>query len=584
MQRHHGDRGAALLMLISIVAALAILATALTSVTIAQMRATATDRTRKNVQDYAEAALDNAVTFAKQNLTTHPMTSTSTWLTPAELAAAFPAGTFPPGATVTYLVYDNCANGRPSVTTDSNGDGMMWIEVTIVYTNPKGKTTTSRMRVLVTQKSQSVLSSFPRAVLFSDSNIQASGSGNTGDFYAVNRDGTPDVSGSPYPTSIMTGGNFVGNSTMDLAAPGTSTQSVGIKANGTSSTPGHTFNDVTTGSSAHVGLLSDYFDQATQADLGDQAQTGMGPAGKGFANASATVYTTKTALLAACSYNATTKTYTASTDLAYNSSTTLLLNTAGTTYNFKSLYVTGNLTLNSTTTTNTSALYVSGNFTISGPTSANSFGPIYVGGTISWTGASTSPRMAISTVNYLNPTAGPQPMFAGIIGVSGTYDLTLGNTWVNGNAGTSDVAINFAGPASGTASTVMCPLLSTTEKTVTSGEVDCGTLAKPVIYFMQCDNDGLYSNTCEWGSTGTFYGLMVIMEASITLSNGDGVQPNIVGSLLCGCPNSTDITIEDQSMVCYNQAVIDAVTNSALTTTTVVTTVVQGSWQELPGK
>jgi Tfp pilus assembly protein PilX len=583
MQRQYGDRGAALILLISIVAALAILATALTSATIAQMRATATDRTRKNVQDYAEAALDNAVTYAKQNLTTHPMTSTSTWLTPAELAAAFPAGTFPPGATVTYLVYDNCANGRPSVTTDSNGDGMMWIEVTITY---KGKT--SRMRALVTQKSQSVLSSFPRAVLFADNNIQAGGSGNTGDFYAVNRDGTPDVSGSPYPTSIMAGGNFVGNSTMDLAAPGTSTQSVGIKAHGTISTPGHSFIDQTTG--ANVGLLSDYFDQATQADLGDLSQTGAGPAGKGFANASAPVYTTKTALLAACSYNSTTKTYTASTDLAYNSSTTLLLNTAGTTYNFKSLYVNGNLTLNSTTTTKTSALYVSGNFTISGPTSANSFGPIYVGGTISWTCSSASPHLSVSTVNYLNPTAGPQSLWAGIIttqqssGAGSYFDLILGDTWITGNAGTSDVAINFAGPASGSASTVMCPLLSTTEKTVTSGEVDCGSMTKPMIYFMQCDNDGLYSNTCEWGSTGTFYGLMVIMEASITLSNGDGVQPSIVGSLLCGCPNATDITVEDKSLVCYNQAVIDAVTNSALTTTTVVTTVVPGSWQELPGK
>ena len=77
--------------------------------------------------------------------------------------------------------------------------------------------------------------------------------------------------------------------------------------------------------------------------------------------------------------------------------------------------------------------------------------------------------MAISTVNYLNPTAGPQPMFAGIIGVSGTYDLTLGNTWINGNAGTSDVAINFAGPASGTASTVMWPISASVCSTSSPG-------------------------------------------------------------------------------------------------------------------
>ena len=41
-------------------------------------------------------------------------------------------------------------------------------------------------------------------------------------------------------------------------------------------------------------------------------------------------------------YNSATKTYTASSDLEYNNtSTTLTLNTAGTTYNFQKLYVNG---------------------------------------------------------------------------------------------------------------------------------------------------------------------------------------------------------------------------------------------------
>jgi len=87
------------------------------------------------------------------------------------------------------------------------------------------------------------------------------------------------------------------------------------------------------------------------------------------------------------SYNSSTDTYTASGDMEYNNtSTALTLNSNGYTYNFQSLYVKGNLVLNGTTTTNTTDLYVSGNFTISGPTSTNKFGPIYVGGTISWKG------------------------------------------------------------------------------------------------------------------------------------------------------------------------------------------------------
>jgi hypothetical protein len=110
MHGYSRERGSVLILLIGITAALAILASTLVMVVVNQQRATATSRERKTSLYYAEAALDSAVAFAKTkaNVSTHPMTSVpgTPWLTPAELLAAFPSGVFPPGATVTYRVYD----------------------------------------------------------------------------------------------------------------------------------------------------------------------------------------------------------------------------------------------------------------------------------------------------------------------------------------------------------------------------------------------------------------------------------------------------------------------------------------------
>lgn len=174
---------------------------------------------------------------------------------------------------------------------------------------------------------------------------------------------------------------------------------------------------------------------------------------------------------------------------------------------------------------------------------------------------------------------------------SGPYDVVLGNVWVDGNAGTGDVAVNFSAPSSGTvstASTIMCPLLATTEKTCTNGYINMGTLTKPMVYFMQCDNDGLYSNTCEWASTGTFTGIAIIMESDVQVTGGNSgtswQTANFVGSLMAGCPVTPDITMSGNSSVCYNQKVIDNLPSnlqSILRTTT--TTSVPGTWQQLSG-
>ena len=109
-----------------------------------------------------------------------------------------------------------------------------------------------------------------------------------------------------------------------------------------------------------------------------------------------------------------------------------------------------------------------------------------------------------------------------------------------------------------------------------------------MVYYMMCDNDELYSNDLEWGSSGTFYGLMVVMEACATFSGGNGTTPVVVGAVFNGTPYKSgtsdsvyDITLSGSTTIAYDQAILDAVTNSAITTETTTTQIVQGSWQQL---
>ena len=301
MHRHTSQRGAALILLIGITAALAILASTLVMVIMNQQRATADTRSRTKSFYTAEAALDSAVQVAKLNKT---MSTTAEWLTPADLAAAF-AGAFPAGATVTYRVYDDLATVNYNIKWDQGGptsattpDHMVWVEATVTYLKK-----TTRARILIKQSTEPFAAALPKAVTYSDTGIKLL---DHSDIYAVNADGTPDTSGSPYPTAISAGGTwlpttpsgnaevgrFTTNSSTDLAAPGYTTQSLGVHVNGSVSLAGtifnsasthsitgagHTFNDVTIAPGT-IGYLSDYFDQKAQASLADEAQQGGTPA------------------------------------------------------------------------------------------------------------------------------------------------------------------------------------------------------------------------------------------------------------------------------------------------------------------
>ena len=255
----------------------------------------------------------------------------------------------------------------------------------------------------------------------------------------------------------------------------------------------------------------------------------------------------------------------------------------------------------------TTDLYTGGSFTISGNTAnltganADQFGPVYVTGIADWSCGSTSARLGIQTTSatttaYSGPTT-PGPMYAQLFLIDGDtngdyvsgrgpYEVVLGDVWVDGNAGTGDVAVNFSAPASGTASTIMCSVLATTEKTCTNGYINMGTLTDPMVYYMACDNDELYSNTCEWASNGTFTGIAIIMEAAVQVTGGNNgaswQTANFIGSLMAGTPVTPDITMSGNSSVCYNQSVIEnlpANLQSILRTTT--TTTVPGTWQQL---
>ena len=241
-------------------------------------------------------------------------------------------------------------------------------------------------------------------------------------------------------------------------------------------------------------------------------------------------------------------------------------------------------------------------FTISGATTAlkDWLGGVYVyakssssdpsldRGTIDWSGtASVTSRDYTQQSVPTSDAAQPKPMWLGrYFSRDGDYDDEYGNVWVPGNSSTSVVFDSTA------ASTVFCPLLSTTEKTTVSGNIAFGSRIKPMVYFFVCDNNGIYPQVVEWTDTGTYFGLMVINESTIDFSDDTSLTyPTVEGAVFAGCPydpthtsgmSMSDIVLNDSCSIAYNQAVVGAIATSSLKTTTTVTQTVPGSWQQLP--
>ena len=57
-----------------------------------------------------------------------------------------------------------------------------------------------------------------------------------------------------------------------------------------------------------------------------------------------------------------------------------------------------------------------------------------------------------------------------------------------------------------------------------------------MVFFFMCDNNGIYPQVVDWSGTGTFYGLMVINESTIRITNGVAGTPSVQGAVFAGCP------------------------------------------------
>ena len=768
MHRYTSQTGAALIMLLGMMAALAVLAAMLVMVVVNQQYATA--NVRKNTQSLYinEAGLDFGVRVAELSTpmpgpTSSPSPTPGTvWINQATLTTAF-LNYFPHDAntTATVIAYDDLTPVDKNVQWDSNGNSRMWVQADATSHLKK-----TRSRVLVQQASVPFAAALPKAVTYSDTGIKLN---DTSDIYAVDASGNPIHDGSQ-PTAISAGGTWttstssswaeVGrltlNSSANLAGPGYSTQSLGIKANGSVSVGGTVYNSapnhkipdtsspkftgVTIGAGT-VGYLSDYFDQAAQASLTDEAQEGGTPATAPTAPASWTSFgtsitSTLLSTITGASYTATGDLYLPST---VNSGNMTISTSSARTYSFQNLYVAGNLSIsgpvtfnatgkvyvggtltitgstsatvtdaitgalyvngtgastvkdrvnlsaaslycggslafnNTTTTTGltdaipqiycvgafsasgpltlnaTTSLYGGGDVTLNGPssgTNTDSFGLIYTSNTtktLAFTGninvqatgvtangdftisgaTSTSPAIkdwlgavyvaafssssapstnhgdvnwsgtaSVTSRDYTQQTdstadvAQPKPMWLGRYwSRTGDYDDEYGNIWVPGNSSWS-IVLN-----STSASTIMCPLLATTEHPQVLGNITFGSRAKPMVFFYICDNNGIYPQVVVWENKGTYYGLMVINESTIDFSGDtDATTPTVEGAVFAGCPydpthtsgmSMSDIVLNDSDTIAFNQSVVGAISTSSLHTKTMVTQTVPGSWQQL---
>jgi hypothetical protein len=448
MHRHTGQRGAALILLIGITAALAILSASLVMLVVNQQGATARERKSKTSMYYAEAALNSAIAGLKANTSwLAPTTPASAAALAVDMAANYNTLPATPEAppTPTYAVYDNQPTVDLSITWDKGGgpttpietsfDGKVWVEVSVTY---RGRT--SRLRQLVVAKTVPLAAAMAKAAVFCGAAGAAGANDNitfssNGDAYAAeftswpatNANGVSYAGPPPYATAIKSAGDIRGPAATNLAL-GSNVQSLGVQSNGTVSLPGVANNgnpspvDGAADLYSYVGVndqlalvteASACLDPVWQAKFAsvdaDQRPTDQRPTDQRPAvptSPAPTSFPNEAALRVTSgnlygTYDSVTNTFTASKDLywkATSTTNTLTLGNPGTKYIFRSLEVRdystsrrGNLTLSgSTTATTATALRVGGALTISTTSSTNTFGSVYVVGAATVGGSSTN--------------------------------------------------------------------------------------------------------------------------------------------------------------------------------------------------
>ena len=150
MTRLKEQDGAALIMMIAIMAILATLSAALVLVTTNTQTATATVATRMTAFNYAEAALSSGVLAVR----TQSWPSSGGAFSASTLAAAY-NNTYPSGPTATIIVYDNQNPINTAITWDkgsptsaSTPDGRLWVQASV--------TSRARLRPCVSWSAKSI--------------------------------------------------------------------------------------------------------------------------------------------------------------------------------------------------------------------------------------------------------------------------------------------------------------------------------------------------------------------------------------------------------------------------------------------
>ena len=435
-----------MIMMLGIAATLAVLAAAVVMVTANTQASTAAVRTQTSALNYAEAGLSSGVLAVR----TQAWPASGGAFSASRLAAAYNA-TYPSGPTLTVQVYDNQNPVNKSVTWDrgsptsaSTPDGQLWVQAAVTVNGQ-----TAVVRQAVGQVNASGTFQVPQAAIYTDGSVNFTGGG--GNVFAVTASGAPDTSKS---AAVVAGGNFAGNWSTSLSPTG-GAPTVAINTNGTVTNPKNGISSPVAGTGG-VAPLATVFTAANVATMTAQAKAGSPTA----ADAAGTVVSSS--LLNQLQATSP-QTYTASTDLVVNGNLTLGGGTS--TFNFKSLYVTGTLTLSGNTHTNTTSLYVGGNFTISGPSGTSQFGPIYVAGNVNWNGALNE-----QTTDYTNSATAPGPIYVGgtFTSAGGPFTDVFGPMYVAG-------AVTF----SGNNASILCPLMVTPGNVTTSGSGSFGTPPSP---------------------------------------------------------------------------------------------------------
>lgn len=485
--------GSTLLLVIGVTAVLAVLATTLVMVTTNTQGATADNRTRVEAFDVAEAGLASAVAGVGSSW---PSTLGTTFTQTDLLAAfdeAFPTSDYADAderPSVTISAYDDLTPIDTSVEWDSNGNGVMWVQSRGVSASKA-----ATVRTQISRESTTTSSIFPGVAVYSGGDI-GPGSG------SWNVTGPLDsTTGEPVAAVYAVG---------DMVRPWNSTLStVDIVLGGSD-----TWRNSTTVYGDDVPTLDEIFPPSLVEALTEQSQA---------ANSSATVLTTIP------DWTSSPVTYTATSDLRINGD--LTLGGGPSTFAFKSLYVTGDVTFEGNTTVSCESLYVGGKLTISGGSTAIDFGPTYVAG------------VEPSSGDAYEDTSTKSPARSAVIfGGDHHFDISL---------------------------------LVTPGQVYFSGSQLVGTEDNPALIVMIDDGDDTALDW-EYGANGVFTGVPVNLHGGFVLPGGNGSQTDIVGALF----SAGDIEFGGNTGIVYDPDVLDNL--GSVATTTPVTQIVPGTWQELP--